>query len=62
MTDQEIVLQTFTELQKIAAQYREPTAHGAEITTQRMLCILDQRDVVAAAQRLAAGYGVRAVQ
>ena len=62
MTDQEIVLQTFTELQKIAAQYREPPHRGAEITTQRMLCVLDRADVVAAAQRLAAGYGLRQVQ
>jgi hypothetical protein len=62
MTDQEIVLRTFAELQKIAAQYIEPTHRDAEITTQRMLSILDRRDVVAAAQRLAAGYHLREVQ
>jgi hypothetical protein len=34
MTDQEIVLRTFTELQKIAAQYIvEPTHRDVEITT-----------------------------
>jgi hypothetical protein len=62
MTDQEIVLQAFTELRKIAAEYIiEPDPRDAEITMQQMLSILD-RDVVEAAQRLAAGYGLRVVK
>jgi hypothetical protein len=59
MTDQEIVLRALTELQMIAADYIEPNPRDAEITMQQMLSILDRRDVVAAAERLSKGYGLR---
>jgi len=63
MTDQEIVLRAFTELQMIAAKYIEPeTPRDAAITMQVMLSILDRSDVVAAAQRLSRGYGLRVVK
>jgi hypothetical protein len=48
MTDQEIVLRAFTELQKIAARYIEPDPLATlKITMQQMLSILDRREVVA---------------
>ena len=63
MTDQEIVLRALTELRKIAAEYIiEPDPRDAEITMQQMLSILDRRDVVAAAERLFKGYGLRVVK
>jgi hypothetical protein len=63
MTDQEIVLRAFTELQKIAAQYIEPDPpRDAKIAMQQMLSILDRREVVAAAQRLSREYGLRIVK
>jgi hypothetical protein len=62
MTDQEIVLRALTELQMIAADYIEPNPRDAEITMQQMLSILDRRDVVAAAERLSKGYGLRVVK
>ena len=62
MTDQEIVLRACTELRKIAADYIEPNPRDAEITMQQMLSILDRRDVVAAAERLSKGYGLRVVK
>ncbi len=62
MTDQEIVLRALTELQMIAADYIEPNPRDAEITMQQMLSIPDRRDVVAAAERLSKGYGLRVVK
>ena len=63
MTDQEIVLRAFTELRKIAAEYIiEPDPRVAEITKHRMLSILQRREVVAAAERLSKGYGLRVVK
>ena len=62
MTDQEIVLRALAELQMIAADYIEPNPRDAEITMQQMLSILDRRDVVAAAERLSKGYGLRVVK
>ena len=63
MTDQEIVVRACTELRKIAAEYIiEPDPLDAEITMQQMLSILDRRDVVAAAERLSKGYGLRVVK
>ena len=63
MTDQEIVLRACTELRKIAAEnIIEPDPRDAEITMQQMLSILDRRDVVAAAERLSKGYGLRVVK
>jgi len=46
----------------IAADYIEPNPRDAEITMQQMLSILDRRDVVAAAERLSKGYGLRVVK
>lgn len=63
MTDQEIVLRAFTELRKIAAEYIiETDPRDAEITKHQMLTILQRREVVAAAQRLSQGYGLRVVK
>jgi hypothetical protein len=63
MTDQEIVLRAVTELRKIAAEYIiEPDSRGAEITMKHMLSILNRRDVVAAAEKLSQGYGLRVVK
>ena len=63
MTDQENVLRACTELRKIAAEYIiEPDPRDAEITMQQMLSILDRRDVVAVAERLSKGYGLRVVK
>ncbi len=62
MTDQEIVLRAFTELQLIAADYIEPDSRDTEITMRMVLSILDRGDVVAAVTRLSKGYGLRVVK
>jgi len=62
VTDQEILLRTFAELEKIAAKYKQPNPLAAEITLHVILSFLNRRDVVAAARRLKAGYGLRVVK
>lgn len=59
MTDQELILQAIADLQRIAAEYIEPGPRDAEATIEKMLEILDRNDIVAAAARLAAGFGIR---
>ena len=63
MTDQQIVLKAFADLQKLAADSIEPGPRTpAEATLQRMLEIVDNNEVVAAAERLSQGFGLRVVK
>ena len=63
MTDQEIVLRAVTELRKIAAEYIiEPDPCCAEKTMEHILSILNRKDVIAAAEKLSQGYGLRVVK
>jgi hypothetical protein len=63
MTDQQIVLKAFDDLLKIAADYIEPGPRiSAEATLQRMLEIIEREEVVAAAERLEQGFGLRVIK
>jgi hypothetical protein len=75
MTDQETVLKAFADLQRIAAAYIEPDPvlsagsfrfrnrpRNHEATVQKMLEIIDNDKVVAAAERLSKGYGLKVVK
>ena len=62
MTDEQIVLKAFDDLLKLAAGYIEPGSHNAEATLNKMIEIIDSNEVVAAAERLEKGFGLRVVK
>jgi hypothetical protein len=62
MTDREVVLQAIEEAQRILAEYIEPGRRDAVVTVKALLDVLHRRDVVAALNRLKAGYGLYIVK
>ena len=61
MTDREVVVQAIEEAQRILAEYIEPGQRGTVATVKVLLDVLDvldRREVVAALNRLKAGYGL----
>ena len=62
MTDREVVIQTIEESQRILAGYIEPGRRDALATVKALLNVLDRREVVAALNRLKAGYGLYVVK
>jgi hypothetical protein len=64
MTDQDIVIAAIEEAQRILAEYIEPgpSFRLPDVTINRLLSVLDRRDVVSALHRLKAGYGLRVVK
>jgi len=65
MTDREVVIQAIEEAQRILAEYIGPRRRGAVATVKALLDVLDvldRREVVAALNRLKAGYGLYAVK
>jgi hypothetical protein len=55
LTDRELVVQAFREVQIVLAEYVEPGPRDAEVTVQQLLEVLDRRDVVEAVERLETG-------
>ena len=62
MTDREVVIQAIEEAQRILAEYIEPGRRDAVATVKALLDVLDRREVVAALNRLKAGYGLYVVK
>ncbi|MGZ5871942.1 MAG: hypothetical protein ACXWKP_07515 [Bradyrhizobium sp.] len=62
MTDRELVIQTVEEAQRILAEYIEPGRRDAVATVNALLDVLGRRRVVAALNRLKAGYGLHVVK
>jgi hypothetical protein len=65
MTDREVVIQAIEEAQRNLAEYIEPGRRGAVATVKvllNVLNVLDRREVVAAFNRLKAGYGLHVVK
>jgi hypothetical protein len=62
MTDREVVIQAIEEAQRILAGYIEPGRRDAVATVKALLDVLDRREVVAALNRLKAGYGLHVVK
>jgi hypothetical protein len=63
--DREVVIQAIEEAQRILAEYIEPGRRGAVATVKVLLDVLnvlDRREVVAAFNRLKAGYGLHVVK
>jgi hypothetical protein len=61
-TDREVVIQAIEEAQRILAQYIEPGRRDAVATVKALLDVLDRLEVVAALNRLKAGYGLYVVK
>jgi len=57
MTDRAVVIQAVEEAQRILAEYIEPGRRDAVTTVKALFDVLDRREVVAAPNRLKAGYG-----
>ena len=63
MTDQDLVLSALEEAQSIIAEYVDPgRLRSADFTINRLLLILDRRELVAAMKRLRSGYGLRVLK
>jgi hypothetical protein len=62
MTAREVVIQTIEEAQRILAGYIEPRRRDAVATVRALLNVLDRREVVAALNRVKAGYGLYVVK
>ena len=65
MADREVVIQAIEEAQRILAEYIGPGRRGAVATVKALLDVLDvldRREVVAALNRLKAGYGLHTVK
>jgi hypothetical protein len=62
MKDREVVIQAMEEAQRILAEYTEPERRDALIPVKALLDVLDRREVIAALNRLKAGYGLRVVK
>jgi len=62
MTDREVVIQAIEEARRILAEYIAPGRRDALATVKTLLDVLDRRDLVAALNRLKAGYGVYVVK
>jgi hypothetical protein len=62
MADREVVIQAIEQAQRILAEHIEPGRHDAVVTVKALLNVLGRRDVVAAQNRLKAGYGLYIVK
>jgi hypothetical protein len=64
MTDQDVVIAAIEEAQRILAEYIEPGPYARlpDVTIDRLLSVLDRRDVISALHRLKAGYGLHVVK
>ena len=61
--DQELILKALAEMQRIAAECSDPYyPESADLTLQRIIEILNRQDLVAAAEHLSKGYGLRVVK
>src|SRR6266550_2099045 len=61
--DQELIFKALAEMQQIAVEYSDPCyPESADLTLQRIIEILNRQDLVAAAERLSKGYGLRVVK
>jgi hypothetical protein len=63
MTDQELILDALEQAQRILNDYIEPGARRApEFMVNRLLRVLDRRDLTLAQERLKARCGLRVVR
>jgi hypothetical protein len=62
MTDQDLIIEAIDEAQRILGEYFAPGPRDDAATIKALLEVLDRRDVVAALNRLQAGYGLHVVK
>jgi hypothetical protein len=62
MTDQGLIIEAIEEAQRILGEYLAPGPRNDAATIKALLEVLDRRDVVAALNRLKAGYELYVVK
>jgi hypothetical protein len=63
VSDQDLLLDAVEEAQRVLAEYVDPgSRRNADATINMLMFLLGRRDVVAAVDRLRAGYGLRVVK
>jgi hypothetical protein len=62
MTDQGLIIEAMEEAQRILGEYIAPGSRNDAANIKELLEVLDRRDVVAALNRLKAGYGLHVVK
>jgi hypothetical protein len=62
MTDQDLIVEAIDEAQRILGEYIAPGPRDAAATIKALLGVFDRSDVVAALNRLKAGYGLYVVK
>lgn len=60
--DAETVAKALLDLEIFLSHYLEPGPRDANRTIEQIIELLDKRDVVAAAERIIAGYGLHVVK
>ena len=60
--DQQLILDAVDKAQRILAEYVEPEPRNPEVTIEQLISALAHPEIVAAAQRVRAGYGLRVVK
>lgn len=62
MSDQNLVLDAVEEAQRVLVEYAQGPRRNPDETINMLLFLLDRADVVAAVERLRAGFGLRVVK
>jgi hypothetical protein len=62
MRDEETVARAVLDIELILANYLHPGTHDPDKAIEEIIEMLDRRSVIAAAERLAAGHGLRVVK
>jgi hypothetical protein len=62
MRDEETVARAVLDIELILANYLHPGDRDANKTIEEIIEMLDRRDVIAAAERLESGHGLRVIK
>jgi len=62
VSDQDLVLDAVEEARRVLVEYAQGPRRNPDETINMLLFLLDRADVVAAAKRLRAGFGLRVVK
>jgi hypothetical protein len=62
MADQQLILDAIEQAQRILAEYIKPAPRNPDGTMEQLISALASPEIVAAVQRVRAGYGLRVVK
>jgi hypothetical protein len=61
-TDQQLILDAIEQAQRVLADYIDPGPRNPDGTMEQLIAALARPEVVAAVQRVRAGYGLKVVK